>query len=202
MKAFLGSPSPAQLVLRAYPDYQQYRVKLNNIPTMSLRTGLPPHPEVILKFIDIEAQDLACPAHWLRPANTLPKENGTIVLAFRSEKVALQFHRRYGTHCRTSLYTDNPPKPHTTNTHGPKPTRTLPYNPLFYSLFFPIPYTLQQPCYIPTHSQTDLTPRGRPNPGSTTSRIFIPELLRVVDLYIISVLVTAALGANTAAQCG
>jgi len=127
-EGIFGEPPSPQL--RAYPDHQQYRVKLNSIPTMSLQSGHPISPDLVLKFLLIPEQDLACPAHWLRPAYKPLKESGTIVLPFRSREAALQFHRQhdyliFGTHCRTSLYTDNPPKTHR---KPAPPTTPLPLN--------------------------------------------------------------------------
>jgi hypothetical protein len=119
-EGIFGEAPPAHLPLHTYPDQQQYRVKLNNVPTRDLQDHNLIHPERVLHCLGIKPEDLVCPAHWLTLANRPRKENGTIVIPFRSREEALQVHKHHnflflGELCCTSLYTDNPPKPRTSN---------------------------------------------------------------------------------------
>ena len=114
--------------VNAYPDYQQFRVKLNSVPTTD-STGEPLSANNVLDHITATASipglpsfKLAQPATWIVPEDKLKQRpRSTIVIPFQSREEATQFHKYrdfivHGERCRTSLYTNHPP-----STNAPNP---------------------------------------------------------------------------------
>jgi len=120
--------------VNAYPDYQQFRVKLNSVPTTD-STNKPLSANNVLDHITATANipglqsfKLAQPATWIVSEDKLKQRpRSTIVIPFRSREEATQFHKYrdflvYGERCRTSLYTNHPPHVHApcqTTNHTP-----------------------------------------------------------------------------------
>jgi len=131
---------------RAYVDRPQFRVKLNGVPTKD-PAGKPLTAAVVLNYIsgiwarynDMEINwKLDHQPSWITPPEELAKKShSTIVIPFNDKETATKFYRYkdflvFGERCRTSLYTDHPPKNrsiHKQDEHPPRPPLQIPKPP-------------------------------------------------------------------------
>ena len=123
---------------RAYVDRPQFRVKLNGVPTKD-PAGKPLTAAVVLNYIsgiwarynDMEINwKLDHQPSWITPPEELAKKShSTIVIPFNDKETATKFYRYkdflvFGERCRTSLYTDHPPKNRSIHKQDEHPPQT------------------------------------------------------------------------------
>ena len=111
---------------RAWVDHQQFRVKLNGVPTKNA-LHVPVKPDDILNHITTwgpaKQADLAAPPRWIKP-NTRNLTHSTIVIPFKSKEDAKNFlqHRDFlvlGELCHASIYSEQPPPCKPSRAHTP-----------------------------------------------------------------------------------
>ena len=103
----------------AWVDDQQFRVKLNGVPTKGLDKE-PLSPSDIVNQVantwgPAKQALLAQPPSWISPANKLDQKTcSSIIIPFKSQQDALNFLQYrdflvFGERCRASIYVEHPP---------------------------------------------------------------------------------------------
>jgi len=137
LKAITGTWEP----VTAWVDNQQFRVKLNGVPTK----GPDKEPLSLANILNQIANTwepakkalLAQPPSWISPANKLDqKTHSSIVIPFASQQDAIDFlqyrgFQVFGERCRASIFSEHPPRrqpsikhiPHADPEHHTSPAR-------------------------------------------------------------------------------
>lgn len=116
-----------------HPDRQQFRLKLNGVPTKG-PDNKPLNPLEVVQKVWNSFQPPRNPnmvlgqrPHWLgQPDQLAQKTHASIMIPFRNKEDAILFLQYrdflvYGEQCRASPYTDTRPPRQTTRTHPPDP---------------------------------------------------------------------------------